>query len=215
MAVLVGDQADVGGAAGLAAYRGPWAMESLAREVLLDEAARAIGVDPVEIRRRNLLHRADLPTTSALGIPIEDISPAECLEKLLTVLDVATFRSEQEEARKQGRYLGLGIATYIEPTGAAGSMPAMTGEMVNLRIEPTGKVSAQMGTFSQGHGTATTMAQVIAEHLGAKTAGGPPVPAIPAARPATTDEVNLEALSDDDIDRLLGDDAAEGEKTAS
>ena len=151
---------------GLAAYRGPWAMESLVRETLLDKAARRIGIDPVEIRRRNLVRLTDQPTVSSMGIPLEDITPAECLDKLLDHFDVAAFRAEQAAARKDGRYLGLGIATYIEPTGSAGSIGTMTGELAQVRIEPTGKVTACMSTHSQGHGTATTMAQLIAERLG-------------------------------------------------
>jgi carbon-monoxide dehydrogenase large subunit len=152
--------------AGLAAYRGPWAMETLAREVLLDIAARQIGIEPYEIRRRNLITQADQPTTTQLGIPLEDITPRECLDKLLEAVDVAAFRVEQAAARKEGRYLGLGIAAYIEPTGSAGSIGVMTGELAQIRIEPTGKIVATMSTHSQGHGTATTMAQVIAEELG-------------------------------------------------
>jgi carbon-monoxide dehydrogenase large subunit len=151
---------------GLTAYRGPWAMETLARETLLDIAARQIGIDPIEIRQRNLVTRADQPTVSSLGIPLEDITPAECLDALLQVVDVKAFRAEQAAARLEGRYLGLGIACYIEPTGSAGSMPVMTGELAQVRIEPTGKVTAVMSTHSQGHGTQTTMAQCIAEQLG-------------------------------------------------
>lgn len=151
---------------GLGAYRGPWGMESLARETLLDIAARELGIDPIQIRRRNLITRADQPCTTPLGMPLEDITPAECLEKLLLTLDVPAFRAEQKAAREDGRYLGLGIATYIEPTGAAGSIAPMTGELAHLRIEPTGKVTALMSTHSQGHGTQSTMAQVIADQLG-------------------------------------------------
>ena len=151
---------------GLAAYRGPWAMESLIRETALDVAARRIGIDPIEIRRRNLLALKDQPATSCMGIPLEDITPAECLEKLLDYFDVAAFRHEQAAAREAGRYLGLGIATYVEPTGAAGSIATMTGELAQVRIEPTGKITATMSTHSQGHGTATTMAQIIADRLG-------------------------------------------------
>lgn len=151
---------------GLAAYRGPWAMESLVRETMLDIAARQIGIDPIEIRRRNIITKADQPTTTPLGIPLEDITPAECLDKLLEVLDVPAFRAEQAAARTEGRHLGLGIATYIEPTGSAGTMAVMTGELAQIRIEPTGKVTALMSTHSQGHGTQTTMAQVIADQLG-------------------------------------------------
>jgi carbon-monoxide dehydrogenase large subunit len=151
---------------GLAAYRGPWAMESLIRETLLDKAARKIGISPVEIRRRNLIALKDQPTATSLGIPLDDITPAECLEKLLEEFDVAAFREEQAEARKHGRHLGLGLAAYIEPTGSAGSMAPMTGELAQIRIEPSGKVTATMSTHSQGHGTATTMAQLIADRLG-------------------------------------------------
>jgi carbon-monoxide dehydrogenase large subunit len=151
---------------GLAAYRGPWAMESLIRETALDVAARRIGIDPIEIRRRNLVTLKDQPTTSCMGIPLEDITPAECLDKLLENFDVAAFRQNQKAARKKGRYLGLGIAAYIEPTGSAGSIVTMTGELAQVHIEPTGKVTATMSTHSQGHGTATTMAQIIADRLG-------------------------------------------------
>ncbi|MCB1690521.1 MAG: xanthine dehydrogenase family protein molybdopterin-binding subunit [Halioglobus sp.] len=151
---------------GYAAYRGPWGMETLIRETALDVAARRIGIDPIEIRRRNLLRLEDQPTESCMQVQLEDITPAECLDKLLANFDVAEFRTEQEAQRKEKRYLGLGIATYIEPTGGAGSIPTMTGELAQVRIEPTGKVTATMSTHSQGHGTATTMAQIFADRLG-------------------------------------------------
>ncbi len=153
---------------GLAAYRGPWAMESLARETLLDRAARQLGIDPVEIRRRNLVYLSDQPTVTSMGIPLDDITPGECLEKLLDHFDMAAFRREQAAARAQGRYLGVGVASYVEPTGSAGSMAPMTGELAQVRIEPTGKVTATLSTHSQGHGTATTMAQCIADRLGVR-----------------------------------------------
>ena len=151
---------------GLAAYRGPWALETLVRETAFDIAARRLGIDPVDIRRRNIVTQADMPMTTALGIQIDDIDPAGCLEKLLEAFDVAAFRREQAEARKQGRHLGLGIAAYVEPTASTGSVNVMTGELATIRIEPTGKVTAAMSTHSQGHGTATTMAQIIADGLG-------------------------------------------------
>ncbi|HEY9546779.1 MAG TPA: xanthine dehydrogenase family protein molybdopterin-binding subunit, partial [Solimonas sp.] len=151
---------------GLAAYRGPWAIESLAREVLLDRAARQIGIDPLEIRHRNLIKRTDQPCTTCMGLELEDISPAECLSVLTDHVDVAAFRVEQAEARKQGRYLGLGFATYIEPTAGSTGIGVLMSESAHIRIEPTGKVNAVVSTHSQGHGTQTTMAQVIAERLG-------------------------------------------------
>lgn len=151
---------------GLGGYRGPWALESLIRETLLDKAAHEIGIDPIEIRRRNLVTAADQPMTTTMDITVTDITPAECLEKLVAHIDVPAFRKEQEAARREGRYLGIGFAAYVEPTAVAGIMAPLTGETVHIRVEPTGKVTAMLSTHSQGHGTATTMAQVIADRLG-------------------------------------------------
>lgn len=151
---------------GLGAYRGPWAIESLARETALDIAARKLGMDPIEIRRRNLITKADQPLTTPLGVRLEDITPAQCLEALLQKVDVRAFRAEQAAARAEGRYLGLGVTTYIEPTAGSAGISVLTSDVAQLRIEPTGKVSAVLSTHSQGHGTQTTMAQVIAERLG-------------------------------------------------
>jgi carbon-monoxide dehydrogenase large subunit len=151
---------------GLSAYRGPWALESLAREVLIDRAARKLGIDAIELRRRSLITKADQPCTTPMGLALEDISPAECMEELLRHVDIAAFRVEQAEARKQGRYLGIGVATYIEPTAGSTGIAVLMSESAHIRIEPTGKVSAVTSTHSQGHGTQTTMAQVIAERLG-------------------------------------------------
>ncbi|MBW8785516.1 MAG: xanthine dehydrogenase family protein molybdopterin-binding subunit [Novosphingobium sp.] len=150
---------------GLAAYRGPWAMESLARETMLDIAARQMGHDPIALRRNNLITAADLPHTTSMGLTLEDVTPSECLEKLLTKIDVAAFRAEQAAARKGGRYLGLGVAVYVEPT-ATSMFPPMATEVAVVRVEPNGKVSAALGTHSQGQGTQTTMAQIVADKLG-------------------------------------------------
>jgi carbon-monoxide dehydrogenase large subunit len=152
---------------GLAAYRGPWAVESLARETLIDVAARQMGMDPIQLRRKNLVTAADQPHTTNIGMVLTDVTPAECLEQLLTVVDVPAFRKEQAEARAAGRYLGLGIASYIEPT-AAGSFAPMATEVAEVRIEPDGRVTALLGTHSQGQGTETTMAQIIADRLGVR-----------------------------------------------
>lgn len=150
---------------GLAAYRGPWAIESLARETLLDLAARQMRMDPIALRRKNLITAADLPHTTQIGMVLEDVTPSECLDRLLTKIDVAAFRAEQARARAQGRHLGLGIAVYIEPT-AASQFPPMATEIAVVRVEPNGRVTAALGTHSQGQGTQTTMAQIVADRLG-------------------------------------------------
>jgi len=150
---------------GLCAYRGPWAMESLARETLLDVAARQMGMDPIALRRKNLVSAADLPHTTNIRLVLEDVTPSECLDGLLTKLDVQAFRAEQAAARARGRYLGLGVATYIEPTATSQFPPSAT-EVAVVRVEPNGRVTAALGTHSQGQGTQTTMAQIVADRLG-------------------------------------------------
>jgi carbon-monoxide dehydrogenase large subunit len=150
---------------GQAAYRGPWMIESIARESMLDVAARQIGIDPAELRRRNLITQEDQPYQMVTGPVLERVSPRETMELALKKVDVAAFRAEQAKARAEGRYLGLGVAVYVEPTTMAMG-GVLSSEAAQIRVEPTGKVTAMLSTHSQGHGTETTMAQVIADQLG-------------------------------------------------
>src|SRR5262249_52944358 len=94
--------------------RGSWQFESVAREVFLDIAARRLGWDPVDLRRRNLLVAEDLPYTNAAGMTYDHISPAETFEQALELLDYDQFRREQAAARQSDRYLGVGTCTYDE-----------------------------------------------------------------------------------------------------
>ena len=149
---------------GQAAYRGPWAMETLARESMLELAARQIGMCPIELRRRNLISAQDQPFTMVTGMVVDRVTPRECFEQILEKIDLPAFRAEQIEARKQGRYLGIGFSVYLEPTTMG--MGAFATESAQIRIDPSGGIVASLGTHSQGHGTATTMAQVIADTLG-------------------------------------------------
>jgi carbon-monoxide dehydrogenase large subunit len=145
-------------------YRGPWMMDMFARETMLDKAARQMGVDPVELRRKNIIGRPDQPFTMVTGLVLDDVTPRETMDATVAAIDVPAFRREQEEARKQGRYLGLGVAATIEPTAIA--FGTYSSEVAHVRVEPTGKVTAMLSTLSQGHGTATTMAQIVADRLG-------------------------------------------------
>ncbi len=149
---------------GRSAYRGPWQFESLAREVLLDIAARKIGVDPVALRRRNLLRREELPYTSANGMPYDSISPLETLEQALEMLDYGAFRDEQAEARRAGRYLGVGVSTYVEPSTPGVGYYAT--EAATIRIEPSGKVNVYIAGGSTGNSIETTVVQLAADALG-------------------------------------------------
>ncbi|BCO38032.1 xanthine dehydrogenase [Mycobacterium heckeshornense] len=151
--------------AGLAAYRGPWQFESLAREVVLDIAARKLGIDPVELRRKNLLRRDEMPYLNPNGMPYDHVAPSETFEQAVKILDHEGFRKEQREALAHGRYLGLGFAAYIEPTGAATGHLATEG--ATIRMTPTGKINVYVNGGSTGNSIETTVVQLTADALGA------------------------------------------------
>ncbi|MEU6745850.1 xanthine dehydrogenase family protein molybdopterin-binding subunit [Spirillospora sp. NPDC046719] len=149
---------------GRTAYRGPWQFESVAREMLLDIAAREMGTDPAELRRRNLLRRDELPLTNPNGMPYTEVTPLETFEHALDVLDYEAFREEQARARAEGRYLGVGTCTYIEPTTSGVGVHATEG--ATIRIEPSGKVNVYVAGGSSGNSIETTVVQLAADALG-------------------------------------------------
>ncbi|GAA2118877.1 xanthine dehydrogenase family protein molybdopterin-binding subunit [Actinomadura napierensis] len=149
---------------GRTAYRGPWQFESVARELLLDAAARRLGMDPAALRRKNLLRRDELPYTNPNGMPYSDITPLETFEQALKMLDYEAFRREQEQARAEGRHLGVGTCTYVEPTTAAMALHATEG--ATIRIEPSGKVNVYVSGGSSGNSIETTVVQLTADALG-------------------------------------------------
>jgi carbon-monoxide dehydrogenase large subunit len=153
---------------GRAAYRGPWQFESLAREVLLDIAARRMAIDPAELRRRNLLRHDELPFANPNGMTYEAVSPLETLEQALAILDYDAFRAEQAAARGSGRSLGVGIASYVEQStpgyGHYGT------EAATIRIEPSGKINVYIAGGSAGNSLETTVVQLAADALGADIA---------------------------------------------
>ncbi len=149
---------------GRAAYRGPWQFESLAREVLMDIAARQIGLDPVELRRRNLLHQDELPYMNPNGMTYDNISPLETFEQALEMLDYEAFRKEQADARENGRYMGIGLSAYVEPSTPGFGYYAT--EAATIRIEPSGKVNVYIAGGSTGNSIETTVVQLTADALG-------------------------------------------------
>ncbi|TMM17779.1 MAG: xanthine dehydrogenase family protein [Actinobacteria bacterium] len=150
--------------AGRTAYRGPWQFESVAREVLLDIAARRIDVDPIELRRRNLLRHDELPLSNPNGMPYSHMTPLETFEHAIGLLDLDAFRREQTEARVAGRYLGVGTSTYCEPTSTG--MGFYGTEGATIRIEPSGRVNIYMAGGSAGNSIETTVVQLTADALG-------------------------------------------------
>jgi len=151
--------------AGLAAYRGPWQYETLTREILLDIAARKMDMDPVELRRRNILRGDEMPYFNPNGMPYEHVAPADTFEQAVKILDHEGFRKEQRDALAEGRYIGLGFSAYIEPTGAATGHLATEG--ATIRMEPTGKINVYVNGGSTGNSIETTVVQLTADALGA------------------------------------------------
>ena len=144
---------------------------TLAMERLMDKAAAALGLDPAEIRRRNLITR--FPHTSPTGLIYDEGSYRQTMEMALDAADVPSFRARQAARRLEGRYLGLGIAAFCERTGygapafAARGMAVTPGwETVELSIDPSGWVDARIGASPHGQGLATTLAQIVADALG-------------------------------------------------
>ncbi len=146
-------------------------------ERLIDMAARRLGLDPAELRRRNLVRDDEFPYRTPSGIVWDRCGFRETLDRALAAIGYEALRREQERARGAGRLVGIGIATYAELTGigsrisAAPGMPINTGtETATLRLDATGAVTALFGIASHGQGLETTLAQVIADELGARLA---------------------------------------------
>jgi carbon-monoxide dehydrogenase large subunit len=144
-------------------------------ERLMDMGARALGIDPLEIRRRNLVRPEEFPYRIASGIIWDKTGFLECLEAAAETAKYRTLREAQRAARAEGRYVGVGLASYAELTGigsriaVAPGMPINTGsETAKIRIDSTGAITAAFGVASHGQGLETTLAQIIADDLGAK-----------------------------------------------
>jgi aerobic carbon-monoxide dehydrogenase large subunit len=140
-------------------------------ERLMDKAAAAFGLDPVEIRRRNLVKT--FPYTSATGLVFDEATYVETMDMAVEAVGVPAFRARQAKARADGRYLGLGLATFSERTGygtpafAARGMEVTPGwETVEMTMDPSGFVEARIGASPHGQGLRTTLSQIIADELG-------------------------------------------------
>ena len=156
----------------MAAYRGvSRPVITFTLERLMDKAAHAFAIDPVDIRRRNLIDT--FPYVSAAGLTFDEATYKETLEMAVEAIDLTAFRQRQQDARKQGRYLGIGFATFSERTGygspafAARGMEITPGwETVHITVDPSGFVEARIGSSPHGQGLRTTLAQIIADELG-------------------------------------------------
>ena len=140
-------------------------------ERLMDKAARAFAIDPIDIRRRNLIDK--FPYKSAMGLEYDDATYKETLEMAVKAVDVPAFRKRQKEARAKSRHLGIGFATFSERTGYGSPAFAERGmeitpgwETVIVSVDPSGFVEARIGSSPHGQGLRTTLAQIIADEIG-------------------------------------------------
>jgi aerobic carbon-monoxide dehydrogenase large subunit len=147
------------------AYRGAGRPEAVfAMERIIDLVAGSLGLEPAEVRRRNMIRTEEMPYHAGIayrdGEPIVYDSgdyPGGLQKALDAIGGVAAFRQRQREGRRQGRYLGLGIGCYVEGTGVG------PFEGATVRIDPSGKVYVSSGAASQGQGMETIFAQVVAD----------------------------------------------------
>ena len=128
-------------------------------ERLMDKAAAALGVDPIEIRRHNLVDK--FPYKTAMGLEYDEASYKQTLEMAVAAIDVPAFRKRQKDARAKGRHLGIGFSTFCERTGygspafAARGMAITPGwETVIVSVDPSGFVEARIGSSPHGQGPA-------------------------------------------------------------
>ena len=152
--------------------RAPMAITSWVMEGTIEAIARKLSLDPVEVRRVNMLGPADLPYSMLTGLLLEDVTPHEAFERALEVFDIAAFRARQAADRARGVYRGVGLCCVVESTTygsafyKAAGIPGSGHESGWVKIEPSGAVNASVGLMASGQGYETTFAQVVAEPLG-------------------------------------------------
>jgi aerobic carbon-monoxide dehydrogenase large subunit len=156
--------------------RAPMAITSWLMDGTIDNVARELGLDPVAVRRLNMLEASDYPHTMPTGEVLEDITPRETLEGALAAIGYDAFRERQARSRARGEYLGLGLCTVVESTTygskfyKAAGIPGSGHEAAWVRIEPTGVVNASVGLGATGQGYETALSQAVADGLGVPSA---------------------------------------------
>jgi carbon-monoxide dehydrogenase large subunit len=155
------------------AYRGAGRPEATyLLERMCDLTAKAIGMDVAEFRRRNLVPASEFPYQTPVAFLYDSGNYEPALDRAIHMADYRKLRADQEAARKQGRYIGIGFSTYIEacgpaPSQVAGALGAQAGlwESAQVRVTPTGKITVFTGSHSHGQGHETTFAQLAADQL--------------------------------------------------
>ncbi|NTJ11565.1 xanthine dehydrogenase family protein molybdopterin-binding subunit [Rhizobium lusitanum] len=157
-------------------YRGVAApINVLAMETLMERMAAKLGIDPIEIRRKNLISVSDLPYANAVGVVHDTASHAECLDRVLKLSGYREFKEHLSgRLGADGKYRGIGISTITDHTGQGTSIARARGQASRwpgydraiVKMEPDGKVTVYVSVASQGQGHETVFAQIVADHLG-------------------------------------------------
>ncbi|GAC1659746.1 MAG: molybdopterin-dependent oxidoreductase [Candidatus Elarobacter sp.] len=151
------------------AYRGAGRPEAtFFIERAIDLVAQKLKLDPADVRRKNFIPSSAFPHTTATGLTYDSGDYETTMDKALAIIDYPGLRKQQDELRKQGRYLGIGLSTYVEVCGMGPSaaMPAAGWDSATIRVEPTGSVTVLTGVSPHGQGQETTFAQIVADELG-------------------------------------------------
>jgi aerobic carbon-monoxide dehydrogenase large subunit len=151
------------------AYRGAGRPEATyVVERAVDLVAAELGMDPVDVRRKNFPAPNEFPFKTATGLFYDSGDYEAALNKALAMADYKNLREEQKKAREQGRLIGIGLSTYVEicALGPSQAMPAGGWESATVRIEPTGGVTILTGASPHGQGQETSFAQIAADELG-------------------------------------------------
>ncbi len=156
------------------AYRGAGRPEgAYVVERLVSAAAQALGMDPVEIRKKNFIQPNEFPYQTPVAFLYDSGNYPALLDKAVEMAGYDKMRADQEAARAEGRLVGIGVASCIESSGAApsavvGTLGSVVGfwEMASIRVHPSGKVSVLTGSHTHGQGHETTFAQITADELG-------------------------------------------------
>jgi carbon-monoxide dehydrogenase large subunit len=155
------------------AYRGAGRPEAaFIAERVADEVAADLGLDPVEVRRKNFIPRESFPYATPGGLTFDSGDYEKSLARALEIVEYEKLREEQAELRKQGRYLGIGVSTYLEICGIGPSallppkLRAGGWESSTVRIDPSGSVTVLTGVSPHGQGQETSFAQIVADELG-------------------------------------------------
>lgn len=156
--------------------RAPMAIVTWASDGMMHRVAEELGLDPFDLRRKNMIALDDQPYRSAPGYLYEALTLREGFDQTLAKFDIAAFRREQANAVETGRLIGVGIASVVEPTTYGSAWYKASGddgsghEAATVKLEPTGTINVMAGIVGTGQGYETSLAQVVAEALGSNPA---------------------------------------------